>query len=190
MPMYKITATVTQNKTVELASFNEEDAARQASLLLSVPDGRVKIDKVEPVNRIQVGDEILVYEPGLTDKLNDMVETVERVERTPVALYCHVCDRNRPVVMRIAEGGYYIQDVYKDKDGNLTNEKPNPTVIGPFSYHCKCCGVKLVDSTYELERELSIPGAKELVAKLSDSVDDMPWDLRHFDEIKKKMEGK
>ena len=61
MPMYKITATVTQNKTIELASFCEEDAARQASLLLSVPDGRVKIDKVEPVNRIQVGDKELGY---------------------------------------------------------------------------------------------------------------------------------
>ena len=72
MAMYKITATVTQNKTIELASFNEEDAARQASLLLSVPDGRVKIDKVEPVNRIQVGDEVLVYEPGLTDEWEDM----------------------------------------------------------------------------------------------------------------------
>jgi hypothetical protein len=72
--MYKITATVTQNKTIELASFNEEDAARQASLLLSAPDSRVKIDKVEPVNRIQVGDEVLVYEPGLTDQWEDMTD--------------------------------------------------------------------------------------------------------------------
>lgn len=126
----------------------------------------------------------------ITDKLNDMVETVERVERTQVALYCHICDRNRPVVMRIAEGGYYIQDVYKDKDGKLANEKPNPTLIGPFSYHCKCCGVRLVDNTHELEQELSKPGAKDIVVELSDSRDDMPWEVRNYDEIKKRMEGK
>lgn len=132
-------------------------------------------------------DETMRWLVQITDKLNDMVEMVERVERTPVALYCHVCDRNRPVVMRIAEGGYYIQDVYKDKDGNLTNEKPNPTVIGPFSYHCKCCGAQLADSTYALEQELSIPGAKDVVVELGDSIDDMPWEVRNYDEIKKRM---
>lgn len=126
----------------------------------------------------------------ITDKLNDMVELVEREERTQVALYCHICDRNRPIVMRIAEGGYYIQDVYKDKDGNLTNEKPDPILIGPFSYHCKCCGAKLASSTYALEQELSIPGAKDVIAELGDSHDDMPWEVRNYDEIKKKMESK
>lgn len=85
MPMYKITATVTQNKTIELASFNEEDAARQASLLLSAPDSRVKIDKVEPVNRIQVGDEVLVYEPGLTDEWEDMTD-VDPVHLVPAVV--------------------------------------------------------------------------------------------------------
>ena len=126
----------------------------------------------------------------ITDKLNDMVETVERVERTQVALYCHICDKIRPVVSHIAEGGYYIEDVFKDNDGLCAHTKLSPTVIGPFSYHCKCCGTRLADSTYELEQELNKPGAKELVAKLSDSDDDMPWEVRNYDEIKKRMESK
>lgn len=132
-------------------------------------------------------DETMRWLTEITDKLNEIVDTVEREERTQVALYCHICDRNRPIVMRIAEGGYYIQDVYKDKDGNLTNEKPNPTLIGPFSYHCKCCGTQLADSTYALEQELSIPGAKDVVVELTDSINDMPWEVRHYDEIKNRM---
>ena len=125
----------------------------------------------------------------INDKLTEMVDRIKLAERTQVALYCHVCDKIRPIVMRIAEGGYYIQDVYKDKDGKLTQGKLEPTVIGPFRYHCKCCGVMLAQNTYELEQELSKPGANELVANLSDSVDDMPWEVRHFDEINEKLDS-
>ena len=72
MSMYKVTATVRTEKSIEVSAACEEVAAQQARTLMSEPGAYIHIDKVEPVNRIQVGDEVLVYEPGLTDEWEDM----------------------------------------------------------------------------------------------------------------------